>query len=146
MRKLGIGSPLRVQRTYPRLNSVDLRVWTEYAKAPQIPFEQVWYDVPVGYGQYTGDDELSKRIDVGVWSKRIDVVGLHNGVYHVIEVKGFAQGYSLGQVLMYWDHFWRQYTEGKRSRPMIVAGKVDDDFVETCISRGVSIIDLGMTL
>lgn len=143
MRTLGVGQSLVLRERYLALAADDVRVWKVFIQRKIIPFERVWYNIRVGFGRYRGEDQVLKQLDRRLSTKRIDVVGLYNGVYYVIELKGLAEGYSIGQVLMYWDHFRREFVEGTNSAPMVIGGVLDQDFEQTAAARGVWLVELG---
>ncbi len=131
-----------VMPTYPHFLAADTEVWTRYLRDPIVPIKEVWYDVHVGLPVDLGAaaDEMDRRIAAGVSRKRIDVVAKIGAGFWIIEVKPVAGLTAIGQIMIYYRLFLREFQVAGEVFPVIIADEIDQDITPEIDSLGVVVI------
>lgn len=132
MSELGPAQKPIVMAHYPHMMSEDIAVWTRFLKAGTVKITKVWYDVRVGSTVFSGPDmdEMTMRIAAGLTRKRIDAVIEVEGNTWVVEVKPYANMYSVGQILTYVRLFEQEYSYLGRLSAVLLCDDYDVDLVE----------------
>ncbi len=107
---------------YPHVSASEADIWTRFiAKFPGF-FDQVWYDVQIG--GIRGDlsdlkDEWKSNAEY-LGKYKIDVLGLKDGVYTIIELKKSATTKALGEVWAYDFLFKQEWKPENKVKNMII--------------------------
>lgn len=118
----------------------DIAVWERFLEKYSHLYEGFYYDVKVGKparipkhwnNEYKRDAEVLSKL-------RIDVVGVQEGAYNIIEVKPHAKASAIGQVLAYQHHFEADYNPDKTVQPVIVAESFDQNMIPIMHANGIA--------
>ena len=143
-RILGPGSPLIYQNKYRHMMPIDTEIWKAFLKFEPNFFELVWYDLHLGkaMGLPEGSGDVEDQTAQGVSRKRVDVVGLKEDVYWIIEIKAVANMEALGQIQAYSRMFRNEFEIHKNIRGACLCWKADQDLVDDYWQMGITVISL----
>jgi len=129
---LGPGVKAELATSYPHMLAEDTVVWRQYVRERGRFIKACWYDVHVGESVPVPNDlppEI-QTVSLAVTRKRIDVIALMGGVYHIIEVKPWGGYVALGQCLVYQRLFRAEYPRFRPTLPLIVCSALDEDCLD----------------
>jgi len=130
--------PVR-RRKYPHLRPDECNIWRRFLELHPDRFSFVAYDVRVGRGQelpHERDPSLARDWKM-LTQKRIDVVGLSHGIFHIIELKHVADVRSPGQCLAYCQLFQSSYQLPRPPAPLLIFQMIRPDVLDLCEQNGV---------
>lgn len=133
--------PYRPLSKYPHLLRANVAVWDAWLRLMPNAFKHVWYDVHVGTAVPTpgGPNSMLSRISRGITRKRIDVVAWDGLLFHVIELKPWANAEALGQCLIYYRLFQQEYRPIKTAKAVVICWRPEADVVYDYDRQGVEI-------
>lgn len=142
MAELGPSQKPMVMPHYPHMMTEDTEVWTKFLKRGTVKIDRVWYDVRIGSMVFSGPEmsEMMTRIAAGLTRKRIDVVASVGVDTWVIEVKPYADMYSVGQILTYVRLFEQEYEYSGSLQAVILCGDYDEDLIEEFDEFGILVV------
>lgn len=142
MPELGPGQKPISMPHYPHLLIEDTLVWTKFLAAAKVKISRVWYDVRVGSAVILPPEasDMERKIAAGITRKRIDVVALTERNTWIIEVKPYANMYSVGQILTYVRLFESEYTYEGSLTAVIVCDDYDDDLIDEFEEFGILVL------
>ena len=134
--------PFQVMRKYPHMGPEDSAIWTRFILSDQTAYDAVAYDVKVGsppafdttVNQETGGSAL------GLYKKKIDVIGLKEGSYTIIEVKPQIDSRALGQVEGYYELVLRDIPEIRNPSMRVIGEALLPDVSYLAEKKGIGLI------
>ena len=125
--------------SYTHMASADTVVWERFIRANPTYFDAVAYDVQVGSGpgfDTVVNPDTGGNLDA-LYKKKIDVLGLKDGVHIIVEVKPRADSRALGQVEGYRDLALRDLPGLKGPKLLIVCESIVPDFEYQAKIKGI---------
>lgn len=139
--------PPTLRNRYPHMTGPDAMLWRDYILQEGTHLLAVAYDVCVGEPAIcTPDtDAVTKRMWQRITSKRIDVVALVPGAWHLIEVKCIPDIKAPGQARAYAPLFANRYKTTLGIQPILVCRAAHPDIDILCDDQGVRLIVISRT-
>lgn len=133
------------RRLYPHLLPVDAQLWEQFISRYPGYFKQVAYDVHVGEGISVPDGyaESLRGMAKTLTQKRIDVVGVMNDIYWVVELKTYAGATAVGQVVLYRNLLSVLLPEVTNIGMMIITDIFQPDMVGIMDQMAIAYVALG---
>lgn len=134
--------PYQIMRSYTHMASADTVVWERFIRANPTYFDAVAYDVQVGSGP--GFDTVVNPETGGdleaLYKKKIDVLGVKDGVHIIVEVKPRADSRAIGQVEGYRDLALRDLPGLKGPKMLIVCESIVPDVDYLAQKKGIALV------
>jgi len=123
----------------------DILLWNRFINAFPTYFEKVAYDVHIGKGVDVPPDLDPRLQDMAkiLTQKRIDVIGVKNGVYTIVEVKQYAGTTAVGQLMVYHQLISEDYPFMVNASLLIVTDVLQPDMKDFCRVRKIDVVELG---
>ncbi len=114
---------------FVHMGTADKAIWLRFLMQGGNQYAPFEYDVRVGDGLPVpaGEDEMYKRINYVLTTKRIDVVFEHSGTLWIVEVKQRAGLTAIGQVLGYRDLYQWTFPKAQNVGMWIVTDTLQPD-------------------
>jgi hypothetical protein len=143
---LGPGEAPAKRSSYPHMMPEDHVVWSRFLEQKVGLVQRVWYDVHVGEAVEVPNDLPPEMLAVSraVTRKRIDAVCIMGGVYYVCEVKPWGGYVALGQVLVYWDLFIKEFPRASPTIGAVVCATADPDCLDAFGEQGIDVFVVGL--
>jgi hypothetical protein len=132
---------LQVASYYPERTTNESHVIRDFLNAHGADFEQIGFSVRVGQALKPDPTHLIGVQKSTIYSsrKRIDVVGVTNGVVTLVEAKTRIEPSALGQILTYRE-LWMHDNPGADQPHLAVIGRYSDqDTVNALQAHGVDV-------
>lgn len=128
-------------RSYTHMAPLDVAIWERFIRANQTYFDAVAYDVQVGSGpgfDTVVNPESGGNLDA-LYKKKIDVLGVKDGVHVIVEVKPRADSRALGQVEGYRDLALRDLPGLRGPKMLIVCESIVPDVDYLAGKKGIEL-------
>lgn len=131
--------PPEYRGPYPHMFPRDIEIWERFLDKHGSIYDGFQYDVICGKSykqfprwepEYQKDAEVLSRL-------RIDALGFQPEQLHIIEVKPRLNPASLGQIMVYREHFLTDYKPSLPVRMVIVAGEGDKNVEDLASKQGI---------
>jgi len=132
-------------RRYPHLLPVDAALWDRFIRFYPDVYEKVAYDVHLGEGVIPPldlDVKLKGMVRL-LTQKRMDVLGVMDGVLTIIELKSYAGTTAVGQLMTYRSLFQKQYADMPIPELLIITDQMQPDMDVVCRQFSIQIVEVG---
>lgn len=139
---LGKLYPADWQGTPPHAASNDIPLWDRFQEMFGKEFSGFYFDVSLGTPSDVpaGTEDNLSKMWVRITSKRIDVVGVREDVYWIIELRPQAAAGALGTILTYRELWRGAPPDDKPFIGVIVTDVPDPDLLTMAAANDIKIV------
>lgn len=136
--------PYSKRINYPHMLGGDVSIWERYIALNPIRFDSVAYDIHCGEGQPVDPswDLNIQTMAKTLTQRRIDVLGIRDGYYTIIEVKVQAGTSAIGQLLCYRRLFQETFSYPLDIDLLLITDLYNRDVLNLCKHFGIEFVCL----
>lgn len=131
--------PYAVLAKFPHMLGGDVAIWTRFIQNNPRYFEKCAYDVHIGEGQPTDPswDESIQLMAKSLTQRRIDVLGVVDEFFTIVEVKVQAGTSAIGQLLCYRTLFQQTFSYELDMDLLLITDLYNRDVDNLCSHFGI---------
>ena len=134
--------PYEKRSWYPHMMPEDVAVWNRYIDANPDAYKTCLYDFVVGtVPDFVKADPAADQASMErLYKKKIDAIGLNDGVLDIIELKPICNMSTIGQVKGYLHLYVRDEKPATKPQAVVICGAASADVLEFAENENVRVV------
>lgn len=128
-----------IQTRYLHMKKEEAVIWTRFLTQTNLEFDTITYDLHLGEGMPISTKDLSYIADLkrAVTRKRVDAIGENSKAIWIFEVKPRIGMSTIGQLLVYWQLYLKEYPTPKPVYLGAVGERKEPDLDPILLALGI---------